>query len=98
MKLLLLLVLTVVLVTSVARSYAIGRARGVPLRAILSAGGEQTAWVARTATGLLLVILLGSIGWDAVNGDFSTENDGRLMVLSIFFAVLLWAMWPRRSG
>ena len=97
MKLLLLLVLVLVLVTSVARSYSIGRARGVPLRDILSAGGEQTAWFARGASALILVTLLASIGWDAAHGDFSTENDGRLMVLAIFFAILLWAIWPRRT-
>jgi hypothetical protein len=96
-KLALLLVLAVILVSSIARSYAIGRARGVPLRTILRAGGEQTAWVARAAAALLLITLLGAMGWDALEGDFSTENDGRLMVLAIFFAVLLWAMWPRRA-
>ena len=98
MKLLLLLVLASILVTSLIRSYAIGRARGVPLRAILSAGGEQTAWVARIATGLLLVTLLATLGWDATQGQLSTDDDGRLMVLSIFLAVLLWALWPRRRG
>lgn len=95
MKLLLFGALVVTLVASVGRAFAIGRRRGVPLRTILTASGEQMSVIVRVIVGLFLLLLLTLIAVDIAQGDFSRAHDGKLMVFAIFFGVVLWAVWPR---